>query len=164
MCPSGCLRLCVRPRPHPSLGPSPNLGSDVAPSYLTFPRVSSPKSPIAGAPCRRGLPTPAESARRTGRGGGGSRCAGAQPAPLQEGEREPRDAGDHGVGSLLPAPLPPRHLCTPAPTSPAVATIRPWDRVRAWRVRFGRPSPSSTPLFCRHLRFQALHGWECAWG
>lgn len=109
--------LCVRPRPHSLPRPSPNLRSDVAPSYSTFPGVSFPSRQSPGASPAR-PPTPADTARRAGRGGGGTPALRVpsrplRPAPGGGGERHTDTGVSTGSARHSPSPAP-RHLspCT----------------------------------------------------
>lgn len=105
VCPYLCL--CVRPAlPRPS----PNLRSDVAPSYSTFPCVSFPSRQSWGSLAAR-PPTPADTARRAG---GGTWTYAPSPflPPLAFAGRRGRGGGP----GLVPGqPTPPRfpllYLC-----------------------------------------------------
>lgn len=95
--------------------PSPNLGSDVAPSYSTFPRVSFASRQSPGR-LWRGRPP-----RREGARGGAGREPRAQrvlPPPLARGGRGRGEARGPGLalGQLSPLSLSPRCL-SPCPSA-----------------------------------------------
>lgn len=110
----GCVSLsvsvCPSPPFHPPPSPFPNLESDVAPSYSTFPRVSSGVANRLGALQAR-RPTPAVTARWAGQGGAG---VPSRPLLLSPGGGAEARGGGLVLGQLAPpasrskGPLPSR--------------------------------------------------------
>lgn len=156
------MSVCPSPPFHPLPHPFPNLGSDVSPSYSTFPGVSSPSRQSPGR-------LTGEAAHPRGyraRGGAGREPGRSEslPAPSclrREGEREALGRG-LGLGQLAPPRL--RLLGV---SSPATATGPGRDRT----LGQGRPPVflCPGPLFSSHLSTLGLgavgrEGEECARG
>ena len=148
-----CLSLCVRPRPHLLPCPSPNLGSDVAPSYSTFPRVSFPSRQSPGRlPGGAAHPGGYGALGGAGRGGDASPGAGSPcpPPPACAGRGSGRRWGRGlGRGQLAPPRCPPS-VPLPPPQRGAWVGTRSWSRAGAGA--FLGPDPFSA----RTSRPQAL--------
>lgn len=117
-CASASVSVCPSPPFHPRPHPSPNLESDVAPSYSTFPRVSSwslqsPGSLLGEAVFPREYRAP---------GGAGQ----SFPAPFCQhgaGGGSPDQEWRVSAGSPLLSGLP-----TPLFSTPSAAIVLGWDR------------------------------------
>lgn len=136
-CVSASVSVCPSPPFHPLPHPSPNLESDVAPSYSTFPRVSSwslqsPGSLLGEAAFPREYRAP---------GGAGRDGTQSFPAPLlpAQGGESPDQEWRVSTGSPLPAGLPTPHF-----SAPTAAVVPGWD---------GTPDPGWLRAFSVRWRF-----------
>ena len=145
------LRLCVRPRPHSLPRPSPNLRSDVAPSYSTFPCVSFLSRQSLGSLTGEAA-QPREDRARGGPGWGQDPSAPRPfPPPLACTERLGWSGGRRGLGtgvstrSVRPSRLSALSTSLPTPARSPVGT-----RPRSGASAGAAVSPG--PLLGSHLR------------
>lgn len=138
------VSVCASPPFHPLPRPSPNLGSDVAPSYSTFPRVSSPSRQSPGRLTGEAA-HPRGFRAQGGAGQGGSRSAASPcPTPPARAGRGSERRGDWvSAGSARLSRLPPLQACPQAEAR---------DRGRGWLLG---PPCARAPFAARTSRLLA---------
>lgn len=149
-CVSASVSVCPSPPFHPLPHPSPNLESDVAPSYSTFPCVSSWSRQSPGSLLGEAA-LPGEYRAPGGAGRDWTQSLPAPSCPHWEG-RAATTSGGLVRGSPSPSDLP-----TPQFSAPFEAVVPGWDRIldQGRLPGLSPPTPTPTPRWLP-LHFSAL--------